>query len=551
MALEGRPRVSLIAIPKLPLIGNPITGTAPHVGHIQIRTSIQIGIAPGRRHTRRNILHTDLRRHITKTRQRQRLGAQRFRRRRLKRVQRVAPKIIGHIQIRIPVALHILPGRRQRKSPVVFIQPHQPRHIRPPPSQIIAVQNITTPVGRIMIRHRTGQKPLVHRTRPAGVTRHIQINIAVGIHIRRRQRIRHALGNQTRRPYRKHTPSIIRHKKHPPIHRHRQILIAIVIEIDKYRRLRLIPPIDPGRRRCIAQSAIRLLQEQAVGQATGLGHIQILPTIAISIPHGDAFPPGRAKGKPLFDAIQPVVEPRRQLVAPHWFGSKQGWSVLGESGRGGGQRTFRMRAQLDAGQARRFPGGPQSPVAQPFGDLLPRVCRIRSGHFHPHHGRGLRAVGMDAENFELHGCWKFSGCTGSGPQCFAQSRPASRERAGPAGHTPHGERTVLPCLRRRGRVQRRRLAVGFRDGRERVVAQPVGLQHQRRQLLELPARRLIQMLSLPSVRLRLHRQVIVHQSYLLERKRRRARPDGPRRSRHRWSAVLHSRQRWRRGRRHR
>ena len=170
-----------------------------------------------------------------------------------------------------------------------MIEPALDRGVAELPAAIVAQQDIRPAVVGVVVRHRLAEytfaiAKFARRVATAEKQIEVAVEVVVGggdrVQVRRRARFA-AFGE--------FSAAVVLHQHPIPTLCERQVLVAVVVEIDKQRGARDLHPIDPSRRRDIAQGAVIVAQEELVWQTSLLADVDIVETVAVRIADRDAL----------------------------------------------------------------------------------------------------------------------------------------------------------------------------------------------------------------------------------------------------------------------
>ncbi len=108
--------------------------------------------------------------------------------------------------------------------------------------------------------------------------------------------------------------AVVGSEGHAAVERHREILVAVVVEVEQEGAARVLEPVHPGGPADFLDPAVRALEEEAVGQAGFLAEVEVVERIAVDVADREAGSAEEVEELEVLAALQPVVVTAQDLI---------------------------------------------------------------------------------------------------------------------------------------------------------------------------------------------------------------------------------------------
>ena len=137
-----------------------------------------------------------------------------------------------------------------------------------------------------------------------------------------------------------------------------EVLVAVVVHVGEER----LRTCDRGRDACglghVLEGAVALVAEEAVGQALGLGDVEVVQAVAVEVAHGHAVVAHAPRREDGVEVCGPVVEPRNELAAGQEVSPPRAASVASREDGGGARGCARCSSAVHS-VTRQTPSAPR------------------------------------------------------------------------------------------------------------------------------------------------------------------------------------------------
>ncbi len=315
---------------------------------------VVVVVHEGRAHARAVVLHSRLGGHVTE--------AHPSVDQPLVVVEVLPAEVIGHQEIGPAVLVVVRPGGGEAEPVVVLVEPHLLRDVHEPPVPVVPEEDLWRAVVRVVVGGRGARLVLAHPDEVA-VGAQVQVQEPVAVVVRHGRGGERALqrppelegvGIASEAPV-----AVVEEEQGPGAREQDQVLVAVVVHV---REERMRGAVEDGEARGLGrvlEGAVALVAEEPVGQALGLGDVEVVQAIPIEIAHRHPVVPHAPRGEDRVQGRGPGVEPGDELLAKRRVGAQRPLRDLGEHGVGG------VAPRLVEGDPLHQPPGSVRPAAPP------------------------------------------------------------------------------------------------------------------------------------------------------------------------------------------
>ncbi len=328
------------------LRGHALAGRRPHVARVDVQVPVVVEVHEGGAHARAVVLDAGLGGHVLEVD----LTVDPS----LVVVEVLPAEVVRDQEVGPPVLVVIAPGGREAEPVVVLVEADRVRHVHEPPVAVVVKEHVRGAIERIVVRRRRAGLVLAHADVVAvGAEVDVQESVAVVVgHRRRGQRaLQGPLELEGVRITREVALAVVQEQQGARAREEDEVLVAVVVDVHE-ERLGCAVEDGEARRLChVLERAVPLVAEEAVGQALGLGDVDVVPAVAVEVAHGHAVMAHASRLEDRVEARGPGVEARDELPAKRGIASEGGRRHLGEDGEGGAAATV-----LETDPLRHAPG---------------------------------------------------------------------------------------------------------------------------------------------------------------------------------------------------